>query len=178
MSHQVSCANGSGSAAAVFAVNQALPTAPHSRFDSVTALVEVPVEVFSRVIEHRDAYALDLLEARERLLPGDINAEGDSLSREQLLVAGCLGVADEQRGSDLAELEHGQPRLQRHRTPHPPHAPAAELSDRLLRAAFALQHSPAAWGRWRTGAPVASPAMLCSPAAGWAIFIPSLQSQA
>lgn len=174
MSHQVSCAHGSGSAAAIFTVNQALPTAPYSCFYSVTALFKVPVEIFSRVIEHRDAYALDLLEAREWLLPGDINAEGDSLLREQLLVAGCLGVADEQRGSDLAELEHWQPRPQRHCH----HPPAAELSDRLLHVAFELQHSPAAWGRWGTRVRVASPAMLCGSAAGWAIFIPSVQSWA
>lgn len=114
MSHQIGSADSSGLAAAVLAVDQALPTTPHSLFYSITALLKVLVQVFSRVIEHRHTHALDLREAGEGLLPGDINAEGDSFSREQVFVAGCPRVADEQRGGDLAELQHQQLRPQRH----------------------------------------------------------------
>lgn len=100
--HQVRGADSGRSAAAVLAVHQALPAALDSFFYGIAALLEIAVQVLSRVVEHGHAHASGLLEAGEGLLPGDIDAEGDPLSREQLRVAGRPGVADEQRGGHFA----------------------------------------------------------------------------
>lgn len=102
MPHQVRGADSGRSAAAVLAVHQALPAALDSFFYGIAALLEIAVQVLSRVVEHGHAHASGLLEAGEGLLPGDIDAEGDPLSREQLRVAGRPGVADEQRGGHFA----------------------------------------------------------------------------
>lgn len=102
VSHQVRGADSGGSAAAVLAKHQALPAAPDSCFYGVAALLKIAVQVLGRVVEHGHAHASGLQEAGEGLQPGDVHAEGDPLSRQQLRVAGRPGVADEQRGGHFA----------------------------------------------------------------------------
>lgn len=110
VSHEISRADGSGAAAAVLAVHQRLAPGPHGRLDGRAAGLEVPVQVLGRVVEHGHTDAADAPQAGEGLLPGDIDAQGDPLPLQQLLVARCPGRAQEQRGRDRPELEHRRPR--------------------------------------------------------------------